>query len=178
MIWLNGTFGVGKSSTADELLRRIPGSRRYDPEEVGFLLRQLLPETAGGDFQDIPAWRYLVAETAVALHAHTGAQLITPMTLLRKRYADEIFDAIAGHGLSITHILLHANTQCLRDRITGHNMFPEDPQHNQRVQAWRLDHLPDYADALPWLRTSAHVIDTTHLNSAQAADAVLRLLAM
>jgi hypothetical protein len=43
MIWLNGTFGVGKSSTADELLRRIHGSRRYDPEEVGFLLRQLLP---------------------------------------------------------------------------------------------------------------------------------------
>jgi hypothetical protein len=76
------------------------------------------------------------------------------------------------------NILLHAHTQCLRDRITGHNMFPEDPQHNQRVQAWRLDHLSDYADALPWLRTSAHVINTTHLNPAQAADAVLRLLAM
>jgi len=100
-----------------------------------------------------------------------------PMTLLRKKYADEIFDAITAHGLSITHILLHATTQCLLGRITGHNMFPEDPQHNQRVQAWRLDHLPDYADALPWLRTSAHVIDTTHLNPVQAADAVLRLLA-
>lgn len=101
MIWLNGTFGVGKSSTADELLRRIPGSRLYDPEEVGFLLRQLLPETADGDFQDIPAWRHLVAETAVALHAHTGAQLTTPMTLLRKKYAGEIFNAIAGHGANI-----------------------------------------------------------------------------
>lgn len=177
MIWLNGTFGVGKSSTADELVRRIPGSRLYDPEEVGFLLHRLLPETADSDFQDIPAWRHLVAETAVALHAHTGAQLIIPMTLLRERYADEIFDSITAHGLSITHILLHADTQCLRDRITGHDMFPEDPQHNQRVHAWRLGHLPDYADALPWLHTSAHVIDTTHLTPVQAADAVLRFLA-
>jgi hypothetical protein len=176
MIWLNGTFGVGKSSTADELLQRIPGSRLYDPEDVGFLLRRLLPEATDGDFQNIPAWRHLVAETAVALHAHTGAQLIIPMTLLRQKYADEIFDAITAHGLSVIHILLHADAQCLRDRITGHNMFPEDPQHNQRVQAWRLDHLADYADALPWLHTSAHVIDTTYLNPAQAADAVLRHL--
>ena len=38
---------------------------------------------------------------------------------------------------------------------------------NQRVQVWRLDHLSDYADALPWLHTSAHVIDTTYLNPAQ-----------
>lgn len=173
MIWLNGTFGAGKTSTAEQLLQRIPDSRLYDPEEIGTLLHRLLPETADDDFQDIPAWRHLVAETAVVLHAHTGAQLITPMTLLHQKYASEIFDAVTAHGLPLTHILLHADTNELRVRITGHDMFPKDPQRNERVQAWRLDHLSDYAEALGWLQESAHVIDTTHLTPSQTADAVL-----
>jgi hypothetical protein len=176
MIWLNGAFGAGKTSVAEHLLRRIPGSRLYDPEDVGLLLHRLLPEAADGDFQDIPAWRHLVAETAVALHAHTGAQLITPMTLLNPAYASEIFHPITASGLPVTHILLHADTHELRARIIGHDMFPNDPRRNKRVQAWRLDHLSTYAEALPWLRQSAHVIDTTHLTTAQTTDAVLHRL--
>jgi tRNA A37 threonylcarbamoyladenosine biosynthesis protein TsaE len=42
IIWLNGTFGAGKTTTAAELLTLLPGSRRPlpppQPESVQFVL--------------------------------------------------------------------------------------------------------------------------------------------
>lgn len=32
IIWLNGTFGAGKTTTAHELAKLVPGSRLFDPE--------------------------------------------------------------------------------------------------------------------------------------------------
>ena len=34
-MWLNGTFGAGKTTTAAELARLIPGARIFDPETAG-----------------------------------------------------------------------------------------------------------------------------------------------
>ena len=36
LIWVNGPFGGGKTQTAHELQRRLPGSALCDPELVGF----------------------------------------------------------------------------------------------------------------------------------------------
>ena len=55
IIWLNGAFGAGKTQTAYELRRRLPGSYVYDPENAGFFIRDNLPPGLGlDDFQDFP----------------------------------------------------------------------------------------------------------------------------
>jgi len=55
LVWINGAFGAGKSSVARELVRRWPEARLFDPEEIGFLLRRVVPaEQQAGDFQDLP----------------------------------------------------------------------------------------------------------------------------
>ena len=123
IIWLNGAFGAGKTTVAAAVCRRVPGTALYDPEEVGLMLRKLLP-AAPGDFQDLPPWRPLVVATAVALHRHLGAPLVTPMTLLRRDYADEIFGGLAVHGLPVHHLLLHAEEPELRRRIEGDAAAP------------------------------------------------------
>jgi hypothetical protein len=56
IIWLNGTFGAGKTTTAAELLTLLPGSRLFDPETVGFMLRpnrvaDALPDLGPGGCQ-------------------------------------------------------------------------------------------------------------------------------
>ena len=56
VIWLNGAFGVGKTSVARLLVERLEGATLVDPEKLGFLL-QRLPGRARGDFQDMAAWR-------------------------------------------------------------------------------------------------------------------------
>ena len=38
IIWLNGTFGAGKTTTARQLVQRLANTRLFDPELVGYLL--------------------------------------------------------------------------------------------------------------------------------------------
>ena len=55
IIWLNGAFGAGKTQTAYELHRRLPGSYVYNPENAGFFIRDNLPPgLERDDFQDFP----------------------------------------------------------------------------------------------------------------------------
>ena len=55
LLWINGPFSGGKSSTARELHRRLPGSLICDPEHLGFGFQRMLPAGLGGDLQDFPA---------------------------------------------------------------------------------------------------------------------------
>ena len=43
LLWINGPFGGGKTATACELNRRLPGSVVCDPEHVGFGMHRMLP---------------------------------------------------------------------------------------------------------------------------------------
>ena len=44
ILWINGAFGSGKTTTAYELHRRLkPLSYVYDPENVGYFLRKNEP---------------------------------------------------------------------------------------------------------------------------------------
>lgn len=94
IVWVNGAFGAGKTTTARELIELIPNSTLFDPEVIGGALAQLLPPkrlAEVGDFQALPIWRRLVVDTAAAMLAELGGTLVVPMTLLRQEYRDEIF---------------------------------------------------------------------------------------
>jgi deoxyadenosine/deoxycytidine kinase len=43
IIWLNGGFGAGKTTLAEELHRRLPEAVVYDPEDVGLMLWTTIP---------------------------------------------------------------------------------------------------------------------------------------
>lgn len=62
---------VGKTQTAYEIRRRLPGSVVCDPEHIGFGLHRTLPPSLRGDFQDLAAWRQGVYEVLdLALRKH------------------------------------------------------------------------------------------------------------
>jgi hypothetical protein len=68
IVWINGPFGVGKSTMAELLVERWPQATVFDPEHLGFLLRaRQPPDVVVGDFQDLSVWRRLVRETAAGL---------------------------------------------------------------------------------------------------------------
>ncbi len=58
IIWLNGGFGVGKTTMAERLKRDRKDAVIYDPELIGSLLSRVLPEKKD-DFQDYALWRSL-----------------------------------------------------------------------------------------------------------------------
>jgi adenylylsulfate kinase-like enzyme len=53
IIWINGTFGSGKTTTAYELHKRVENSFVFDSERFGFVLMKNVPkEIAKADFQE------------------------------------------------------------------------------------------------------------------------------
>jgi hypothetical protein len=66
IIWLNGTFGVGKTTTAGLLQEASPRLRTFDPEGVGYLLRKTLGDHPVTDFRHWESWRILTPAVAEA----------------------------------------------------------------------------------------------------------------
>ena len=82
LVWINGPFGGGKTQTAHEIQRRLPGSVICDPEEVGFGLHRMTPRHLRGDFQDLSAWRQGVFEVLDLTMAAGVSPVIVPMTVV------------------------------------------------------------------------------------------------
>ncbi|MEV7341000.1 NUDIX domain-containing protein [Streptomyces sp. NPDC093544] len=173
IVWINGAFGAGKTTTARELIELIPNSTLFDPEVIGGTLPQLLPPkrlAEVGDFQDLPIWRRLVVDTAAAMLAELGGVLLVPMTLLRQEYRDEIFGGLAARRIPVRHVLLAPAETILRKRIAGREVPPDLPDGEMRVRQWSYDHIEPYRAALAsWLLADAHPVDTGALTPYEAA---------
>lgn len=44
IVMINGAFGSGKTSAGKMLRPLIDNSMIYDPEEIGYMIRKLIPE--------------------------------------------------------------------------------------------------------------------------------------
>ncbi|MEU7562549.1 NUDIX hydrolase [Streptomyces eurythermus] len=173
VVWINGAFGAGKTTTARELIELIPNSALFDPEIIGGALTHLLPPkrlAEAGDFQDLPIWRRLVVDTAAAMLTELGGTLVVPMTLLRQEYRDEIFGGLAARRIPVHHLLLAPTETILRERIAGREIPPETPDGEIRVRQWSSDHIEPYRAALAsWLTADAHPLDTSALTPYETA---------
>ncbi|MFG2025566.1 NUDIX domain-containing protein [Streptomyces sp. NPDC048825] len=176
VVWINGAFGAGKTTTARELIDLIPNSTLFDPEVIGAGLTHLLPPkhlAEVGDYQDLPIWRRLVVDTAAALLAELGGVLVIPMTLLRQDYRDEIFGGLASRRIPVRHVLLAPAETILRERIAGRAVPPELPDGEIRVRQWSYDHIEPYRGALAgWLTADAHLVDTSALTPYESAERI------
>ena len=122
IIWLNGAFGAGKTTLAQELHRRFPDAVVYDPEDVGLRLWKWMRPNGG--FQDLPSWRELVVATALSLRRHHAETLIVPMSLIRDAYRAEILGGLADAGEEVLHVFLEVDASVLRERLNARSTHP------------------------------------------------------
>jgi predicted kinase len=123
IIWINGGFGAGKTTLAEELHRRLPDAVVYNPEDVGLMLWKWIPPN--GDFQHLPSWRELVVATALSLRRHHAGTLIVPMSLIRDAYRAEILGGLADAGEEVLHVFLEADAGVLRERLNARVTHPD-----------------------------------------------------
>ena len=167
IVWINGTHGVGKTTTSALVQQRIPDSRVLDAEKVGETLMDIRPGLPATDnFQHWAPWRPLVVETAHRVLDFTGGTLVMPMTVLVEEYWREISSGLAQRGIPVHHVVLHADEATLRSRILS------DPVMGP--SAFRMRYVVPYAEASrQWLHAEAHVVDTSAISAEQAADQIV-----
>ncbi|MER5470310.1 AAA family ATPase [Streptomyces sp. NPDC002685] len=162
LLWINGPFGGGKTQTAHEIRRRLPGSVVCDPEHAGFGLRRMLPPELRGDFQDLVSWRQGVVEVLdLALRKHDGV-VVAPMTVTNPVYFAETVGRLGELGHDVRHFTLLAERETvlarLRERGFGHLLrYVAGKDAPLRRESWavrQLDHClerlrePEFAEHL------------------------------
>jgi hypothetical protein len=117
LVWINGPFGGGKTQTAHEILRRLPGSAICDPEEVGFGLHRMTPSYLRQDFQDHPSWRQGVFEVLDRVLTKHDGVVIAPMTIVDPNYYEETVGRLRSRGHDVRHFALVADRQTVLRRL-------------------------------------------------------------
>ena len=171
IIWINGGFGAGKTTLAEELQRRLPDAVVYNPEDVGIMLWKWM--RPNDDFQHLPSWRELVVATALSLRRHHAETLIVPMSLLRDAYRAEILGGLAHAGEEVLHVFLEADAGVLRERVNARVGIPANPGANQSAREWALSRVDAAVAAATRQPAGTLLLRSDRLTPAELADEVL-----
>lgn len=167
IVWLNGTFGVGKTTTSGKLVALSEQLRHFDPEWVGYMLANNLADHAVTDFQQYPSWRRLVPVVADEIVQFTGQHLVAAQSVLVENYWREITKGLADLGHEVLHVVLDADATTLHARIDSDQDEPE------RIRPWRHRNVELYQSALAWLSPAADlVVNTAALDALGAAQQI------
>lgn len=166
LLWLNGPFGGGKTQTAHELCRRLPGSVVCDPEQVGFGLHRMLPRDLHGDFQDLVSWRQGVVEVLDLTLRERPGVVIAPMTVTEVRYHEETVGRLRELGHEVRHVTLLATRETTTHRLRARGL-------GMVTDNWALSRLDDCLSALTRQEFEKHVW-TDDLSIPEVADHVAR----
>jgi hypothetical protein len=135
ILFINGPFGVGKTSVAKVLVQKLPHSMLYDPEVVGAVLHRILgPFGKAEDFQDYALWRPLVVEGARLLRKVPARTLLIPMTVWRRDLFDPIIAGLRRDDEDLSYFRLTASRDVLMDRIASDT-------EDREAYAWRTAHV-------------------------------------
>ncbi|WP_025274777.1 AAA family ATPase [Haloglycomyces albus] len=167
IIWINGTFGVGKTTTAKKLVELVPEAKVFNSERIGgFLTEFLNDQFPVENFQDWPAWRVVTGEVVAQLGGSLKAPVVVPQTVLTREYWCEIRDRMNQSQVEYRHFVLYAGRATLEERIENDGAEPQ-------AREWRLDHCDRWEAAMGWLKDEATVIDTDGVNSEEVARRIL-----
>lgn len=168
LIWINGPFGVGKTTTAEIVCERA-GGLFFDPEELGFLLRDIVPKKHQSEnFQDIPLWRTALIHFAHGLCNDYTPPVVMPMTIYNSIYVKEIMDSFGERGVNLFHVVLTASREIIAHRIG-------DRQFGESAAAFSLHHLDASLLALNQVRTDL-LIDNSAITAHDCAQQILQAL--
>jgi len=167
ILWLNGAFGVGKTTTADAICDQSADWRRFDPEHVGYLLSANLKDLDFTDFQDLPPWRSLVPVVMAEIQRFTGDSLLAVQSVLNQGYWEELRSNMAQAGESVFHVVLDCGEAELRRRIDADDVEVD-------ARDWRAEHVAPFLGERAWMANSADlVVDTSSISPETAAAAIL-----
>ncbi len=137
IVFINGPFGVGKTTTAKLLAEQISRAKILDPEDIGTMLQNTVGKIKPvDDFQEYRAWSYLTVQAARLLLLAFKGPLIIPMTIANK----ERWLYLAGGMRSFDKRFIAVRLTCSEDELRSRILSRPDAEGPHK---WCLDHLND-----------------------------------
>ena len=140
IVWLNGPFGVGKTTVGRYLVEEWNDAILFDPELIGMIVRATVPKEASVDFQTLRVWRESVLHFAQSFDRTYPGPIIVPMSVLDPSVHDEVIGGLRRAGVEVLQFTLMASETTLLDRITN--------SEERGSSEWRLDHVDAALEAL------------------------------
>jgi hypothetical protein len=135
ILFINGPFGVGKTSVAKVLVQKMPHSMLYDPEAIGAVLHRVFgPFWKAEDFQDYALWRHLLVVGARMVKMVSTRTLVIPMTVWRRDLFDPIIAGLRKVDPDLSCFRLTAPRDVLLDRIASDT-------EDRDAYGWRMAHV-------------------------------------
>lgn len=113
ILFVNGSFGIGKTTVARLLVKRLPNAVLFDPELIGIALQRI---TRVDDFQDLRAWRRLTV-AALRIVRTFRQNVIVPMAFSNLAYLDEIRNGARRFDNDVQHVCLVAPLPVIEERL-------------------------------------------------------------
>lgn len=134
IIWIDGPYGVGKSTLAEALHRENPTSFLFDAEAVGNAVRDNLPKEMfrGYIFEEYPLWFETIAALLLQITAQYAGDVYIPMTLVYEDSFEKIARPLRERGVRVEHILLEAPHGTVRERILA---------RGEEEGCWCMEHI-------------------------------------
>ena len=116
--WINGAYGVGKSTIALELKKKLKKAIIYDAEEIGNAIRANYPKSLYSVlFDGYLLWRETNYKLLKDIQSKYNGDIIVPITLIKEESYEEIINKLKNDSIPLTHILLEADYETIHDCI-------------------------------------------------------------
>lgn len=142
-VLLNGSFGIGKTTTARALIAQLASASIYDPEPLGIAMQRASAWLGRGrveDFQDLPSWRRLIPWAARWRHRAFDI-VIVPMAFSNLAYFEGLADALSASA-PVLKLCLVAPVEVVRARLEARALA-----EGTAVDTWALRRADDCCQA-------------------------------
>lgn len=173
IVFVNGAFGVGKTTVATLVRERVPGSAIFDPERIGYVLRRLprwIPLRGRGtdDYQDLPLWRRSSILGIRATRARRPS-VIVPMAFSNLDYLREFVAAARRFDPDVRHFCLVAPESVVLERLSSRG----DLAHP--ALAWQVRRARECCAAHRGAEFAEHIATAERAPAEIAAEIAARL---
>ena len=140
IVWIDGAYGAGKSTLAEQLHRLLPNSFVFDAESVGNAVRDNMPHEVYycEIFEGYDLWFQVCRELLAALTARFDGVVLVPMTLIRQDSFAKFAVPLRERGIEIVHVLLESSKELIHDRIL---------ERGEDEDCWCMRHIDDCLSA-------------------------------
>ena len=163
--WLNGAYGVGKTTVTGRLVKKLRNAHVFDPELIGDGIRDNYPQSLFFEtFEQYPLWLELNYRLLKDVCSRYDGDIVVPMTLLKKESYEAIIKRLLDDGIDVRYIYLDADEETLRHRLI--DLGREAPD------SWCVRRIPECLAAQREDRFAAH-IDTVGKTPEMICDEII-----